>query len=81
MKKRNKIYNKYYRNLRENVFSDLELSDFLEVFSKFQRLKMQFLLIIILRMLMRILFQLIIFKVDIMLVNSSLIAVIPKLAM
>ena len=42
MKKRNKVYNKYYRNLRENVFADLEFSEFAEVFSKFQKLKMQY---------------------------------------
>lgn len=40
--RKNKVYNKYYRYLRQNVFSDLELSEFAEVFSKFTRLKLQY---------------------------------------
>lgn len=40
--RKNKVYNKYYRYLRHNVFSDLELSEFAEVFSKFTRLKLQY---------------------------------------
>ncbi len=40
--KRNIILNKYYRNLRENVFDKLEIQEFLEVYTKFKRLKLQY---------------------------------------
>lgn len=40
--KRNRVYNKYYRYLRQNIFSDLDLSEFADVFSKFMRLKIQY---------------------------------------
>lgn len=36
------VLNKYYRYFRQTVFSDLELSEYLEVFSKFKRLNFQF---------------------------------------
>lgn len=40
--KKNVIFNKYYKHLRNNVFNDLELSEFLEVYTKFKRLKVQY---------------------------------------
>lgn len=40
--KKNVVLNKYYRNLRNNVFSNLELDEFLEIFSKFRRLTIQY---------------------------------------
>lgn len=40
--KNNIILNKYYRNLRENVFDKLEIQEFLEVYSKFKRLNIQY---------------------------------------
>lgn len=40
--KKNVVLNKYYRNLRNNVFEDLEITEFLEVYTKFKRLKMQY---------------------------------------
>lgn len=40
--KKNVVLNKYYRNLRNNVFSNLELDEFLDVFSKFRRLTIQY---------------------------------------
>ncbi len=40
--KRNIVFNKYYRNLRENVFDKLEIQEFLEVYTKFKRLKLQY---------------------------------------
>ena len=36
---RNIILNKYYRNLRKNVFQDLNIDEFMEVFAKFKKLK------------------------------------------
>lgn len=39
---KNIIFNKYYRKLRNNVFQDLELNEFMEVYSKFKRLKIQY---------------------------------------
>ena len=39
---KNRIFNRYYRNLRQNVFDYLDLQEFMEVFSKFQRLKFQY---------------------------------------
>ena len=40
--KKNIVLNKYYRNLRNNVFENLEINEFLEVYTKFKRLKMQY---------------------------------------
>lgn len=40
--KKNVVLNRYYRNLRNNVFEDLEITEFLEVYTKFKRLKMQY---------------------------------------
>ena len=34
--------NKYYRNLRKNVFSDLPLEEFVEIFEKFKKLKFDY---------------------------------------
>lgn len=33
---KNVVLNKYYRNLRKNVFYDLPIEEFTEVFSKFK---------------------------------------------
>lgn len=40
--KKNIILNKYYRNLRTNVFNDLDLNEFAEVYIKFKKLKFQY---------------------------------------
>lgn len=40
--KKNIIFNRYYRNLRENVFEKLEIQEFMEVYIKFKRLKIQY---------------------------------------
>lgn len=42
MFKRDISLNKYYRNLRKDVFSDLSLDEFLEVFEKFKKLKFDY---------------------------------------
>lgn len=39
---KNVVFNKYYRNLRENVFDNLEIQEFLEVYTKFKRLNIQY---------------------------------------
>lgn len=39
---KNVVLNKYYRNLRENVFDKLEVQEFLEVYTKFKRLNIQY---------------------------------------
>lgn len=40
--KKNVIYNKYYKNLRNNVFQDLDIPEFMEIYSKFTKLKLQY---------------------------------------
>lgn len=40
--KKNIILNKYYRKLRTNVFNDLDLNEFTEVYIKFKKLKFQY---------------------------------------
>lgn len=40
--KKNIVLNKYYRNLRENVFYTLDIQEFLEVYTKFKRLNIQY---------------------------------------
>ncbi len=40
--KRNIIYNKYYHHLRNNIFQDLDIPEFMEVYSKFTKLKIQY---------------------------------------
>ena len=40
--KKNIIFNKYYRHLRNNVFPNLELSKFMEIYSRFKRLSIQY---------------------------------------
>lgn len=40
--KKNIIFNKYYRYLRNNVFQNLDISEFMEVYSKFKRLRIQY---------------------------------------
>lgn len=39
---KNIVFNKYYRNLRTNVFDTLEFSEFMEVYTKFKRLNFQY---------------------------------------
>ena len=39
---KNITLNKYYRNLRKNVFSDLSIEEFTEVFCKFKKLKFDY---------------------------------------
>lgn len=39
---KNIVFNKYYRNLRTNVFDRLEFNDFMEVYAKFKRLNFQY---------------------------------------
>lgn len=40
--KKNIVLNKYYRDLRENVFNNLEIQEFLEVYMRFKRLNIQY---------------------------------------
>lgn len=40
--KKNIILNKYYKKLRNNIFKDLDIYDFMEVYTKFRRLKLQY---------------------------------------
>lgn len=44
---RNIIYKKEYKNLRSNVFQDLGIADFMEVWTKYVRLKIQYRLLCI----------------------------------
>ena len=37
MFKKDICLNKYYRNLRKNVFSDLPIEEFVEIFEKFKK--------------------------------------------
>lgn len=39
---KNVVFNKYYRNLRTNVFDRLEFNEFMEVYAKFKRLNFQY---------------------------------------
>ena len=39
---KNIILNKYYKNLKNNIFNNLEMSEFIEVYTKFNRLKIQY---------------------------------------
>ena len=39
---KNIVFNKYYRRLRKGTFKDLEISKFMEVYTVFKRLKMQY---------------------------------------
>lgn len=40
--KKNIVLNKYYRDLRKNVFNDLEMQEFIQVYTKYKRLKFQY---------------------------------------
>ena len=40
--KKNQVLNKYYRDLRENVFSDLPVEEFMEVYYKFKKLRVDY---------------------------------------
>lgn len=40
--KKNIVLNKYYKNLRENIFEKLEIQEFFEVYSKFKKLNIQY---------------------------------------
>lgn len=40
--KKSMVFNKYYRNLRKNVFNTLDIKEFAEVYSKFKRLSIQY---------------------------------------
>lgn len=40
--KKNIILNKYYKNLRNNIFQDLEINDFLEIYTKHKKLSIQY---------------------------------------
>ena len=39
---KNIVLNKYYRNLRTNIFDRLEFNEFMEVYAKFKRLNFQY---------------------------------------
>ena len=39
---KNIIFNKYYRNLRNNIFDRLEFNEFMEVYAKFKKLNFQY---------------------------------------
>lgn len=40
--RKNIVLNRYYSKLRKNVFSDLEISEFMNVWAKFKKLKFQY---------------------------------------
>lgn len=40
--RKNVVLNKCYRNLRTNIFSDLDLNEFAEVYVKYKKLKIQY---------------------------------------
>lgn len=40
--RKNMVLNKYYRNLRKDMFSDLSIEEFTEVFEKFKKLKFDY---------------------------------------
>lgn len=42
MKNKNIVLNKYYKDLRENIFNKLEINEFMEVYEKFKRLSFQY---------------------------------------
>lgn len=42
MKNKNIVLNKYYKNLRENIFEKLEIDEFMEVYEKYKRLSFQY---------------------------------------
>ena len=44
---KNIVFNKYYRNLRQNIFSDLEIAEFMKVWSNFKRLQFQYRLLLV----------------------------------
>lgn len=39
---KNIVLNKYYKKLRNNVFDDIDINEFMEIWQKFKRLKMQY---------------------------------------
>lgn len=39
---KNMVFNKYYRHLRKDIFTDLSVEDFTEVFEKFKKLKFDY---------------------------------------
>lgn len=39
---KNIVLNKYYRKLRKNIFTDIDINEFMEVWLKFKRLKFQY---------------------------------------
>ena len=38
---KNIVFNKYYKKLRNNVFNDIDINEFMEIWTKFKRLKFQ----------------------------------------
>ena len=40
--RKNIVLNKYYRHLRKNVFSNIDIDEFMEIWIKFKRLKLQY---------------------------------------
>ena len=43
--KKNVVFNKYYRNLRKNIFPNIDIDDFMNVWENYKRLKRQYHLI------------------------------------
>lgn len=39
---KNIVFNKYYRRLRNNIFNNIDINEFMEIWSKFKRLKFQY---------------------------------------
>lgn len=39
---KNIVLNKYYRHLRKNVFNNIDIDEFMEIWIKFKRLKLQY---------------------------------------
>ena len=39
---KNIVFNKYYKRLRNNVFNDIDINEFMEIWTKFKRLKFQY---------------------------------------
>lgn len=40
--RKNIVLNKYYRKLRNNVFSEIDINEFMDIWLKFKRLKLQY---------------------------------------
>lgn len=40
--RKNIVLNRYYSNLRKNIFNDIDISEFMNIYAKFKKLKFQY---------------------------------------